>query len=219
MIIAVDGPAASGKGTVSRRLSERFNLAFLDTGLIYRAATKNVLQKKISPFNMNAVIDEIKKFDLREIFGNDLRTPEISSTAPLIAKIAEVREILNQTQRDFAHNPPPGRHGTVLDGRDIGTTICPDADVKLFVTANLKTRAGRRYKELVSQGVKTSFQAVHRDLRRRDEEDASRSASPLRMAEDAIVLDTTDMSIEEAVTAAFAAVEAKTGTSRPGSAE
>jgi CMP/dCMP kinase len=206
MIIAIDGPAASGKGTIARRLAEKLRLAFLDTGLLYRAATKRILEQGVSPFNAAAVIEAVGPLTIKDTTTDHLRSPEISSIAPLIAGIPEVREMLVQLQRDFAHNPPAGRRGSVLDGRDIGTTICPDADVKIFVTASLSARAKRRYKELLAQGVKTSFQIVHRDLRRRDEQDVTRATSPLRIADDAVVIDTTDLSADEAFEAALAFV-------------
>jgi cytidylate kinase len=206
MIIAIDGPAASGKGTIGRKLAAHFGLAFLDTGLLYRAATKRVLQQGISPFNTGAVIETIDQLTIEDTTGENLRSPEISSVTPLIAKIPEVRHMLVHLQREFAYHPPGGLHGSVLDGRDIATVICPEADVKLFITASLSARAKRRYKELLAQGIKTSFQAVHRDLRKRDEEDASRSASPLKVAEDATVVDTTDMSIDEAFAKTLAIV-------------
>lgn len=206
MIVAIDGPAASGKGTIGRRLAEELGLAFLDTGLLYRAVTKKILEVGVSPFNVRAVVETIGQITLADTSSNELRSPEISSMVPLIAEIPKVREMLVFIQREFAHHPPACKHGSVLDGRDIGTTICPDADIKLFITASLHVRAARRYKELLSQGVKTSFQAVHRDLRRRDEQDASRVASPLRIADDATVLDTTDMSVDEAFEKALAIV-------------
>jgi len=206
MIIAIDGPAASGKGTIGRKLAAQLGLAFLDTGLLYRAATKRILQQGISPFNVGAVIQSIGNISVEDTAAEDLRTPEISSVTPLIAKIPEVRQTLVHLQREFAHCPPPGKRGSVLDGRDITTIICPDADVKLFITATLLARAKRRYRELLGQGVKTSFQSVHRDLRRRDEEDVSRLVSPLRVAEDAVVLDTTKLSLDEAFAKALAIV-------------
>jgi CMP/dCMP kinase len=206
MIIAIDGPAASGKGTIGRKLAVQLGLAFLDTGLLYRAATKRILQQGISPFNVGAVTKEIGNVSIDDTAGEDLRTPEISNVTPLIAKIPEVRQMLIHIQRNFAHYPPLGMRGSVLDGRDITTVICPDADVKLFITATLLTRARRRHRELLAQGVKTSFRAVHRDLRRRDEEDASRLISPLKVADDAAILDTTEMSIDEAFAKALAIV-------------
>lgn len=198
MIIAIDGPAASGKGTIGRRIAGALKLAFLDTGLLYRAATKRVLDQKISPFSIDAVVGVVNQVRVADLAADDLRSPEISKVVPIIASIPEVRFVLGRLQREFAHNFPAGTNGVVLDGRDIGTTICPDADVKLFVTAKLHTRAHRRFKEMVANGVRTSFQTVHRDLRRRDEQDTRRSISPLRPAPDAVILDTTELSTDEA---------------------
>jgi len=206
MIIAIDGPAASGKGTIGRKLAAKLGLAFLDTGSIYRAATKRILEQRISPFNVAAVINAIKGLSIEDTTADGLRSPEISNVAPLIAKIPEVREMLIHLQRDFAHCPPEGMRGSVLDGRDIATTICPEAEVKLFITATTLARAKRRHRELLAQGIHTSFRAVHRDLRRRDEEDLSRPTSPLKVAEGAVVLDTTDMSPDEAFERALAIV-------------
>jgi len=206
MIIAIDGPAASGKGTIGRKLAKEFGLAFLDTGLLYRAATKRVIQRQISPFNLTEVINAIEGLQLDEANAEDLRTPLISSITPVVAQLPGVRDVLAGLQRKFARQPPNEMHGAVLDGRDIGTVICPDADCKLYITASLHARARRRYKELLANGIKTSFQTVHRDLRKRDEQDASRLVSPLIVAEGAVVLDTTDMSVEEAFRRALALV-------------
>jgi cytidylate kinase len=210
MIIAIDGPAASGKGTIGRRLAAALGLAFLDTGLLYRATTKRVLDQRISPFNLDAVVRTARDVRIEDVAGENLRSPEVSKVTPIIAGIPEVRTILGRLQREFAHKTSPTRSGVVLDGRDIGTVILPEADVKLFITANLHSRAQRRYKELRANGVKTSFQSVHRDLRLRDEQDVKRSASPLRPALDAVILDTTEMSIEEAFAQALDVVRMKT---------
>jgi len=209
MIIAIDGPAASGKGTIGRRLANELHLAFLDTGLIYRAATKKIMERNVSPFNIEEVCRVIGDMTVAENNENDLRSPEISKITPHIAGIKQVREILTKIQRDFAHNPPQGYQGAILDGRDIGTIICPDANVKIFITADLRVRAKRRYKELTAQGIKTSFQTVHGDLRRRDEQDASRSIAPLKPAANAVILDTTHLTADEAFVEALAIVNAK----------
>jgi cytidylate kinase len=220
MIIAIDGPAASGKGTIGRRLAEKLQLAFLDTGLLYRAAAKRILDQGVNPSNVAAVIGAVGYLTIEDTSADDLRSPAVSSTASLIAGIPEVRDMLARLQREFAVNPPPGKFGSVLDGRDIGTTICPDADVKIFVTASLDTRAARRLKELLVQGVQTSYQVVYRDVKRRDEQDVSRTTSPLRIADDAVVIDTTDLSADQAFEAALALVPPRStsigGNARPG---
>jgi cytidylate kinase len=209
MIIAIDGPAASGKGTVGRKLARELGFDFLDTGLLYRAATKRVVERGLSPFNIQQVTDVVARLRMEDTCSRDLRTAEISNLVHYVAEIPQVREILGNLQREFAHRPTSGKCGVVLDGRDIGTVICPDADVKLFITASLYARAKRRYSELRATGQKTSFQAVHRALRRRDQQDASRAISPLRVADDAVVLYTTDMSVDEAFNRSFAIVKAK----------
>lgn len=206
MIIAIDGPAGSGKGTIGRMLAGKLNFAFLDTGLIYRAATKRVMDANVSLVDVCAVITTILGLNFDDIIENDLRHPEITKIVPMIARIGRVREILTRMQRDFARNPPGNVRGAVLDGRDIGTVVCPNADVKLFVTADLEARAKRRYDELLAQGVGTSYQSVLWDMRRRDEQDVSREIAPLKPASDAILLDTTKLTINQACAKALAIV-------------
>jgi CMP/dCMP kinase len=208
-VIAIDGPAASGKGTIGRRLARELGFAYLDTGLLYRAATKLVVQQGVSPFDIKQVINAVRHICLRDMCSGDLRTPEISDMTPKIAEIPEVREILGQVQRKFALNPPIEKRGVVFDGRDIGTIICPNADVKLFITASLGARADRRFKELIASGRKTSLEEVHNSLHRRDQQDFTRTISPLRAARDAVILDSTDMSVDEAFIAALAIVNQK----------
>jgi cytidylate kinase len=214
MIIAIDGPAASGKGTIGRRLADQLGLAFLDTGLLYRAAAKIVLENKLDPSDPSQVVNAVKQLRIENLRADGLRTQEISNLSSQIARMPEVRDILGALQREFAHHPPAMKNGAVLDGRDIGTVICPDADVKLFITASLEVRATRRYRELLAGGHKTTFDAVHRDLGRRDQRDSSRSAAPLRTADDAIVLDTTDLTVDEAYHRALSVIMTKTATRR-----
>lgn len=193
MIIAIDGPSASGKGTLGRRLAAHFDYPYLDTGLIYRALAKIVLDRGVSALDVDQVVDCAKALTIDDLTKEGLRTEVISGMASKIAALRDVRHALYEFQRNFALSPPYGKKGAVLDGRDIGTTICPDADVKLFVTATLEARAQRRYKELQNSDTSVIYSAVLEDMRRRDLRDSSRETAPLKPAEDAIEIDTSDM--------------------------
>ncbi len=195
--IAIDGPAASGKGTISRAVAARFGFEHLDTGLLYRAVGQLVLQGTEPLEAARALVAE----DLR---SDGLRTPEVAQAASRVAVIPEVRAVLLDFQRAFATRVG----GAVLDGRDIGTVICPDAPVKLFVTASAEIRAERRFKELLAGGHDVTQEGVLDDVRARDARDAGRSDAPMVVATDAIVIDTSGMAIEDAVSAAVAAVDA-----------
>ena len=186
--VAIDGPAAAGKGTVGRAVAAHFGFAHLDTGLLYRATGRRTL---------DGTDPLVAACDLRaeDLAAGDLRTPEVAQAASRVAAIPEVRQALVDFQRAFARRAG----GAVLDGRDIGTVICPEADVKLFVTATDDVRATRRLKELRETGFETTYDAVLEDLRARDARDSARADAPLRPAEDAVMLDTSEMSIEEAV--------------------
>jgi len=205
-IIAVDGPLASGKGTIARALAARFGLPHLDTGTLYRAVAVAVLEAGTPPEDAAAAEAAAKALDVSAIDEAKIRTAGAGSAASVVSAHPRVRAALLQLQRDFAHQPG----GAVLDGRDIGTVIAPDADVKLFVTASEEARAWRRHAELTSRGEQWSLDDILGQLRQRDARDAARADAPMVKAEDAIELDTTEMSIEEAVKAAAAAVEAKT---------
>ena len=193
--VAIDGPAAAGKGTIARALATEFGMAHLDTGLLYRAVGRRVLDGTPS-------VIAAATLRQRDIARTDLRTPEVAASASEVAAIPEVREALVAFQRDFARRPG----GAVLDGRDIGTVICPDAEVKLFVTAGDIARAHRRWLELTASGHEITEEAVLANIRERDARDASRDAAPMVAAEDAVELDTSDLSIEDAVAAARALV-------------
>ena len=195
--VAIDGPAAAGKGTISRAVAAHFGFAHLDTGLLYRAVGARMLDG-LDP------VEAATTLDPADLDRDNLRAPEISQAASKVAAIAEVRAALVDFQRAFAARAG----GAVLDGRDIGTVICPDAAAKLFVTASDMVRAERRYRELAASGVETSFDEVLQDTRERDARDSERAAAPLKPAEDAIILDTSTLSIDEAVSAAIAAIEA-----------
>ena len=196
LTIAIDGPAASGKGTISRAIAAHFGLAHLDTGLLYRAVGRRMLDGEEPVAAARALRAE-------DLDGEELRGPEVAEAASRVAALADVRAALVDFQRAFAARAG----GAVLDGRDIGTVICPDAPVKLFVTASAEARAGRRYKELAERGHRTSFEDVLSDIRARDARDAGRADAPMRAAEDAVVIDTTELGVEEAVARAIAEVE------------
>ena len=205
MIIAIDGPAASGKGTIGKRLAAHYRLRHLDTGLLYRAVGKTVLDAGKKPDDRVAAIAAAQALDLARFEEASLKSAEVGEAASYVSAIPEVRAALVDFQRSFAGTPP----GAVLDGRDIGTVICPDADVKIFVTAPAETRAARRAAEYRAGGKTIEDATVLADIRKRDERDSSRSAAPLKQAADAVLLDTTTMGVEEAVKAAIAIVEAR----------
>ena len=204
MIIAVDGPTASGKGTIAKALAEHYGLPFLDTGLLYRAVGFQVMQNGGDPDNS---IDALRACDFPESVLSDhaLRSETVGGLASRVSVHPVVRAALNKRQIDFANQPG----GALLDGRDIGTVIAPHADVKLYITAPAPVRATRRHAEMTSHGVDVSFEAILADIHARDERDSSRVAAPLKPAEDALLLDTGDLTIGGAVQAAIALVEAK----------
>ena len=206
IIIAIDGPAASGKGTLARKLAENLNLRHMDTGALYRACAYEVIQENGDCLNeedalagCKALKDKIQRTThLDDILGNKaLREDNIGQEASKIASIPSVREMLKSIQTEFAHQRTEGFLGTILDGRDIGTVICPDALVKLYIEANLETRAKRRLKELQSRGLDATYSAVFAQMRERDDRDTQRDTAPLRAAEDAITLDTSELIEEE----------------------
>jgi len=204
MIIAIDGPAASGKGTLARRLAAHYVLPHLDTGLLYRAVGLGAL--KAGQLGDAAAAARIAEgLDVAALDPEALRTAEVGEAASVVAAVPEVRAALLELQRRFAAQPG----GAVLDGRDIGTVICPDAPAKLFVTASSEVRADRRHKELMGRGEAVSFEAVLADILKRDERDSSRAAAPLVKADDAALLDTSALGIAEAFAAALALVEAR----------
>ena len=212
-LIAVDGPAASGKGTLAKKLAAHFDFAYLDSGALYRATALSVLQAGGAPDNEQDAVQAAETLNMARLdeaeFAAALRTAEIGRAASLVAAMPRVRTAILAAQRDFAAIPPDGKAGAVLDGRDIGTIVCPDAAAKLFITAQAEIRATRRHKELKSQDPTISFETVLADIKTRDERDASRATAPMKQAEDAALLDSSDLSIEEAFTAALALVERK----------
>jgi cytidylate kinase len=204
VIVAVDGPAASGKGTIAKAIARRFGLPHMDTGLLYRAVALNLLKWDGDPESEFAAVRACD-FSQTDFDDPDLRTEAVGGIASRISAYPLVREALVERQRAFAHQPG----GAVLDGRDIGTVIAPEAEVKLFITATPEVRAGRRFDELVRAGRPVHYDDVLADIRARDDRDSHRAAAPLIKADDAMLLDTSDMGIEQAIEAAAAAVEAR----------
>ena len=204
MIIAIDGPAASGKGTLGKRIAAHYGLRHLDTGLIYRAVAKALLDAGRSPNDVAAAAAAAKALDPARFDEVALKSHAVGEAASVVSAIPELRAALVALQRDFAIKPP----GAVLDGRDIGTVICPDADVKIFVTAAPDVRARRRAAEYRAQGKQIDEATVLADILKRDERDQNRAAAPLKQAQDAHLLDTTHLDIDAAIRAAIDIVEA-----------
>jgi cytidylate kinase len=203
MIIAVDGPAASGKGTLSKKLAAHYGFRHLDTGLLYRAVAKALLDAGHAPGDEDHAIAAAKAIDPSRFDENALKRYEVGEAASVVSAIPGVRAALFNFQQEFAAAPP----GAVLDGRDIGTVICPNAEAKLFVTASPEVRAGRRASELRGRGEKADETAILADILARDERDRSRATAPLIQAKDAHLLDTSNLGIEAAFRAALALVE------------
>jgi cytidylate kinase len=204
MIIAIDGPAASGKGTIARQIASVYGLHHLDTGLLYRAVAKAMLDAGYPPDDAEHAIDMAVRLDPGKYEENALKLQPITEAASVVAAIPQVRQALINYQREFATRPP----GAVLDGRDIGTVIAPGADVKLFVVASPEVRAARRLLELRARGESADEREVLADLLRRDERDSRRTAAPLKAAPDAHLLDTTHLGIDAAFRAAVDIIEA-----------
>ena len=204
MIIAIDGPAAAGKGTLARRIAAALGLPYLDTGLLYRAVGRLVLDAGEDPADHEAATRAARALRESELTRADLRGPEADKAASQVAGIPGVRAALLEYQRHYGD-----RHGAVLDGRDIGTIVFPHADIKLFVTATVEARARRRHAELAQRGETVSLDEVKADLEARDEADRTRAAAPLRPAENAAIFDTTEMDADTAFSKAFAMIKDK----------
>lgn len=213
ILIAIDGPSASGKGTLARRLAAHFDFAYLDTGLLYRAVGLAVLKANQDPNDPEAAKTAALALDPSTFstFAADpaLREDPVSIAASKVAAIPAVRSSLLKFQQDFCIHPPFGKEGAVLDGRDIGTVIAPEAPVKIYVTASTETRAERRFKELQSKGENATYAAVLTDMKERDARDAGRSTAPAKPADDAVILDTTTMTADEAFVEAVRLAESK----------
>ncbi|MGE0409642.1 MAG: (d)CMP kinase [Amphiplicatus sp.] len=206
-VVALDGPAASGKGTLAQLIAKEYGLAYLDTGSLYRGVAFLVLKAGEDPADEAAAARAAETFSLEAIAGADIRTRAVGAAASKVASMPRVRRALLDFQRRFASEPPGGKRGAVLDGRDIGTVVCPEADVKFFVIASPEVRAHRRFLELRAQKPGLSEKEVFDDLAERDARDAARADAPMRQAEDAELLDTTHLTIEAAFAAARRVIE------------
>ncbi len=205
LVLAIDGPAASGKGTLAKRLAAHYHLPHLDTGLLYRATARVLLDRGHVLDDADTAVEVALGLDLGAMDEARLRGAEMGEAASVVAAIPAVRQALVDVQRRFASQPG----GAVLDGRDIGTVICPDATVKLFVTASATVRAARRHRELAQKPGAPDFETVLADIRRRDARDAGRSSAPLKAAPDALMLDTSALGIDETFLAAIRDIEAR----------
>ena len=205
MIITIDGPAAAGKGTLSQKLAEKYCLAYFDTGMVYRAVGLQMLLKNIDLSNVEAAEKEAEELTFSSMMSlsknKDFRSAQGGMAASVVSSYGGVRSRLLDMQRNFAKNPTyadgtPAK-GVVYDGRDTGTVICPQADIKFFVTATPEIRAQRRYDEFIAKGMDAKYEDVLKDVKIRDERDANRKDAPMKPAEDAIILDTSNLGIEE----------------------
>jgi cytidylate kinase len=204
MIIAIDGPAGAGKGTISGYLAIKFDLMYLDTGLLYRALAKAVITEKVDPADPSAVANVARTITTHDVEDPDLRGEEIAAIASQVAVIPEVRNILNDLQRNFCRTIKSPYQGAILDGRDIGTVICPDATCKLFITARPEIRNQRRFLEtqMSSEASPEAISRITQKIAERDNRDTTREIAPLTPASDAIIIDTSDLTIDEACTKA-----------------
>lgn len=207
MIIAIDGPAASGKGTLAKRVADLYGFHCLDTGLLYRAVARDVVIKGFRLEDTWAALAAARSLDVRTLDDPVLRGAKAGDAASVVARMQAVRGALLDYQRSFARQKP----GAVLDGRDIGTVVCPDANVKIFVTATPEVRAKRRHLEVQARGELLSYEDVLQDIKSRDARDSAREAAPMKLADDAILLDTTDLDIEGAFDAAVGLIKRKIG--------
>ena len=193
LLIAVDGPAASGKGTIGRKISQEFNLNYLDTGKIYRALAYKVLEHNIADNEIDNIVNIATNLQLEDLSNKNLYHENIGMMASKISILPKIREALLKFQRDIAYNSP---NGALLDGRDIATVICPDANLKFFITASLVARVKRRHQELINKGDIISYDTIYREIKKRDQRDRDRDIAPLKQADDAYYIDTTDRSPE-----------------------
>jgi cytidylate kinase len=198
VVVAIDGPAASGKGTLARRLAERFGFAHLDTGKLYRATALAVLEAGVDPADAAAAESAARHLDASVLSDSRLLGERVAQAASVVAAIPQVRAALLEFQRRFAAHPPQPAKGAVLDGRDIGTAVCPGADIKLYVTASPETRANRRLLELRQRGAPAIYRDVLQDMKERDARDTERRVAPLTAAPDAVTLDTTQLDADQA---------------------
>ena len=211
IVVAVDGPAAAGKGTLARRLADALNLVYLDTGSIYRAVAAKLLAAGGEPADVRAATEVAQGLTSDDLGRDDLRAEGVGAAASVVSAHQDVRAALLEFQRAVAFDPPAGRAGAVLDGRDIGTVVCPDACAKLFVTASLEERARRRHEELLGRGEARIYARVLEDLRERDARDGARETAPMMAAADAVTLDTSDLDIDAAFHRALDIVRSRCG--------
>ncbi len=211
MIIAVDGHAASGKGTIAKRVAAHYNLAHLDTGSLYRSVGMGMVKRGEDIRDVALATAAALNLQAEALSEDEIRSEAAGTAASVVAAYEDVRAALKRFQRAFAENPPGGKTGAVIDGRDIGTVIWPNAEAKLFVTASLDVRTDRRVLELQQRGAIPNWAEIRADLADRDERDENRPVSPLLQAEDAYLLDTTKLDIEAAVAAAIAVIDARLG--------
>ena len=209
LVIAIDGPAAAGKGTLARRLAEHYGFAYLDSGSLYRAVGLALLETGRDPHDEAAAVAAARALDPALLTRPELRREDVGEAASIVAAMPAVRAALLAFQRQFASDPPGRAPGVVIDGRDIGTVVCPDADIKLFVTASDEERARRRQRELLGRGEDVDFATVLADLKRRDARDARRATAPLKPAADAVLLDTTEMDIDAVFAAARRIIDSR----------
>jgi CMP/dCMP kinase len=190
MIIAIYGPAASGKGTLARRVADAMDYAYLDTGLLYRATGAKVLAENGDPADEAVAVSAAENLTAADLEDEALRSEEVGTAASKVAAIPRVRAVLLDFQRTLARTPPGGKRGAVLDGRDIGTVVCPDAPIKFYLTASVEERANRRFKQLQEKNPAAIYERVLKELEERDARDSARDVAPLKMADDAIHIDT-----------------------------
>jgi CMP/dCMP kinase len=208
MIIAVDGPSAAGKGTIAKAIATHLGYHFLDTGSLYRMVGLAMLNAGKTADYVKAAVKFAETLEPSSVVDKELRTEKVAAMASQVAAIPAVRAALLEFQRNFAKREP----GAVLDGRDIGTVVCPDADLKFFVTASTQVRATRRLAELKSLGVKTDFQSVLEDIWARDERDAERAVAPTKQADEAIMIDTSELDRDEVLAAVMGVIADHMGT-------
>lgn len=210
MIIAIDGPAAAGKGTLARRVSAHLNLAYLDTGLLYRAVGKKILDAGSDPEDAAVAEQVARALQADDLKADGLRVDAVGQAASKVSAVPGVRAALLDFQKDFAKLPPDGSAGAVLDGRDIGTVVCVEATAKLFITASAEVRAERRFKELHEADSTVIYARVLEDMKERDARDQSRAVAPLESAQDAKIIDTSDLSADEVFDHALVFIGSKT---------